>query len=85
MNNQVEEFDLYFMQQLKETKNFSYYEEEPKEEELLEENDNNIEFKDEQEIVKKAKIKRENSKCSFPKRYQTYSLAYKKEILAEVN
>ena len=83
--NQLEEFNLYCLQQLNEAKNISDYEEEPKEEEILEDKENYIVNKENKPNIKKIEIKKSTSKRSLPKRYQTYTLDYKKKIIAEVN
>lgn len=83
--NQLEEFNFYCLQQLNETKNLSYCEEEPKEEENFEEKENYLNNKEDKAIIKKMKIKKTTSKRSLPNRYQTYTLDYKKQIIAEVN
>ena len=83
--NQLEEFNLYCLQQLNDTKNISYYEEHPKEEEIIEEKENYIDNKENKPNIKKIKIRKSTSKRSLPKRYQTYTLDYKKQVIAEVN
>ena len=85
-NNQLEDFNIYCMKQLTETKNISYYEE-PKDEYIVEEKErstaNNV-YKTEAE---KLKLKESTSKRlrSLPKRYQTYTLDYKKQVIEKVN
>ena len=84
--NELEGFNIYCLNQLNEAKNQTYYEE-PKEEEYIEEKENNVIKNEEEEILKKIKLKESNSKRlnSLPKRYQTYTLDYKKQVIKEVN
>ena len=84
--NELEGFNIYFLNQLNEAKNQSYYQE-PKEEEYIEEKENNIIKNEDKEIAKKIKLKEATSKRlnSLPKRYQTYTLDYKKQVIKEVN
>ena len=81
-NNQLEDFKIYCMKQLTETKNISYYEE-PKEEDIMEEKEKNAANNEDKTEAKKLKLKESTSK--LPKRYQTYILAYKKQVIEEVN
>ncbi len=85
-NNQLEDFNIYYMKQLTEAKNISYYEE-PKEEEIVEEKKKNTDNNEDKIEDKKLKSKESTSKrfSSLPKRYQTYTLDYKKQIIEEVN
>lgn len=83
--NQLEEFNLYCLQQLNDAKNISYYVEDPKEEEIIEEKENYMDNKENKPNIKKIRIRKSTSKRSLPKRYQTYTLDYKKQVIAEVN
>ena len=85
-NNQLEDFNLYCMKQLTEIKNISYYEE-PKEEENAEEKEKNTANIEDKKEAKTLKLKESTSKrlSSLPKRYQTYTLDYKKQVIEEVN
>lgn len=86
-NNQLEDFNIYCMKQLAETKNISYYEE-PKEEEIVEEKEKNTDNNEDKIEAKKLKLKESTSKKrlrSLPKTYQTYSLDLKKQIVEEVS
>ena len=84
--NELEGFNKYCLDQLEEEKNHFYYED-PKEEEYIEEKENNIFKKEGKELTKKIKLKESTSKRlnSLPKRYQTYTLDYKKQVIKEVN
>lgn len=84
--NELEGFNIYCLEQLDEAKNQIYCDE-PKEEEYIEERENNIVKNEENEITKKIKLKESTSKRlnSLPKRYQTYTLDYKKQVIKEVN
>ena len=85
-NNQLEDFNIYCMKQLTETKNISYYEE-PKEEDIMEEKEKNATNNEDKTEAKNLKLKESTSKRlrSLPKRYQTYTLGYKKQVIEEVN
>ena len=85
-NNQLEDFNIYCMKQLTETKNISYYEE-PKEEDNMEEKEKNATNNEDKTEAKNLKLKESTSKRlrSLPKRYQTYTLGYKKQVIEEVN
>ena len=84
--NELEGFNIYCLNQLDEAKNQSYYEE-PKDEESIEEKENNTIKNEDKEKAKKIKLKESTSKRlnSLPKRYQTYTLDYKKQVIKEVN
>ena len=84
--NELEGFNIYCLDQLDEAKNQSYYEE-PKEEEYIEKKENSVIKNEDKEIAKKIKLKESTSKRlnSLPKRYQTYTLDYKKHVIKEVN
>ena len=81
--NPLEEFNDYYLQQSNE------YSEELKYSEIIEneeERKTNVEIED----IKNSKIKDLNSATSkklraLPKRYQIYTMEYKKKILEEVN
>ena len=80
--NQIEEFNNYYLQQWEE------YSEESEYEELIEKEEEKINISVEESKIKK--IKNLNSATSkrlsvLPKRYQIYTLEYKKKILEEVN
>ena len=85
-NNQLEDFNIYCMKQLTETKNISYYEE-PKDEYIVEEKERSTANNIDKTEAKKLKLKESTSKRlrSLPKRYQTYTLDYKKQVIEEVN
>lgn len=86
--NQIEEFDkYYYLAQINETEN-PPYDEEPKNEEIYEENVKNLIVKEED--IKDLKILKQNMSTSkrlssLPKRYQTYTLEYKRQIIEQVN
>jgi hypothetical protein len=81
--NPLEEFNNYYLQQLNE------YSEDLKYSEIVEKKEErkaNVEIED----IKNSKIKDLNSATSkrlrtLPKRYQIYTVEYKKKILEEVN
>lgn len=85
--SQFEEFDKYYINQLNETDNQIDYEE-PKDEDIIEEKENNgiINFK-ETNNAKQLRLKESTTRRlhSLPKRYQTYTLDYKKQVIEEVN
>ena len=84
--NQIEEFNNYYIQQSKEEDNQIFFEE-PKEEEYIEENNSNIINNEEKKNIDKSlKIKESTSKrlSSLPKKYQTYKMDYKKQLVEEV-
>ena len=85
-NNQLEDFNIYCMKQLTETKNISYYEE-LKDEDIMEEKEKNAANNEDKTEAEKLKLKESTSKRlrSLPKRYQTYTLDYKKQVIEEVN
>jgi hypothetical protein len=73
------------MKQLTETKNISYYEE-PKDEYIVEEKERSTANNVDKTEAEKLKLKESTSKrLRSPKRYQTYTLKYKKEIIEVVN
>ena len=87
-HNQLEDFNKYNMKQLIQKENLSYYEV-PKEEDIDKEKEkekNTAKTLDKIEskelILKESAPKRISS---LPKRYQTYTLDYKKQIIEEVN
>ena len=84
--NDLEGFNKYYLAQLDDGNNQSYYEE-PKEEEYIEGKENNVIKNEDNEITKKIKLKESTSKRlnSMPKRYRTYTLDYKKQVIKEVN
>ena len=80
--NPIEEFNNCYLQQSKE------YSEEPEYEEIIEKEEGKTNLNIEN--IKLKKIKNLNSATSkrlrtLPKRYQIYTLEYKKNILEEVN
>lgn len=85
--NQIEEFNNYYINQLNETDNQIYYED-SKYEDIIEEKEKDI-IDGEKVINNSGKIKIKESSIkrinSLPKRYQTYTLEYKKEVIAQVN
>ena len=85
-NNQLEDFNIYCMKQLTETKNISYYEE-LKDEDIMEEKEKNAANNEDKTEAEKLKLKESISKRlrSLLKRYQTYTLDYKKQVIEEVN
>ncbi len=84
-NNQLEDFNIYYMKQLTEAKNISYYEE-PKEEEIVEEKKKNTDNNEDKIEEKNLKLKMSISKRlkSLPKEYETYPLDLKKQVVEEV-
>lgn len=83
--NQIEEFSKYYYRQVHEEDN-QVYTEEPKEEaNLEEEEDNKINIK-QSESNKKYEEKKDTSNRLNPwhKRYTTYTMEYKKQIIQEV-
>ena len=85
-NNQLEDFNIYCMKQWTETKNISYYEE-LKDEDIMEEKEKNAANNEDKTEAEKLKLKESTSKRlrSLLKRYQTYTLDYKKQVIEEVN
>ena len=85
--SQFEEFNKYYINQLNETDNQVDYEE-PKDEDFIEEKENNhIINNKEINNVKQLRLKESTARRlnSLPKRYQTYTLEYKKQVIEEVN
>ena len=85
--SQFEEFNKYYINQLNETDNQIDYEE-PKDEDFIEEKENNhIINNKETNNVKQLRLKESTARRlnSLPKRYQTYTLEYKKQVIEEVN
>jgi hypothetical protein len=86
LNNQLKDFNNYYMKQLSQKENLSYYEE-PKEEDIEKEKEKNT-AKNLDKIEAKTLILKESASkriSSLPKRYQTYTLDYKKQVIEEVN
>ena len=85
--SQFEEFNKYYINQLNETDNQVDYEE-PKDEDFIEEKENNhIINNKEINNIKQLRLKESTARRlnSLPKRYQTYTLEYKKQVIEEVN
>jgi hypothetical protein len=84
--NQFEEFTKYYFRQVQEEEN-QVYQEEPKEEINLEEDeDNKINVKQSESEKKYNRQKDTSNRLnSIPKRYKTYTMELKKQIIQEVN
>ncbi len=83
--NQLQEFQIYYLQPEKEEKEHIFFK--SKDEEIYEEEKSNEINSEQNEIerkiqAKKATIKRLNS---LPKKYNTYPLDFKKKLVTEVN
>jgi len=80
--SQFEEFDKFYLLQSKEEENKIFFEE--KKEETYEENEKNL-INDEKRntTLKQLKLKESTFKRlnSLPKKYQTYKMDYKKQII----
>ena len=85
--NPFEEFNKYYINQLNEADNQIYYEDKNDEGIMEEKDDNNIINNEEINNTKKLKLKESTSKRlkSLPKRYQTYALELKKQVIESVN
>ena len=84
--NQYEEFNNYYLLSSKDDLN-PYYLEEPRDEEEVEEEGNNIiNIEEKKEKPKKVRFKISTSKKlkSTPSRYHTYTLDYKRQVIAQV-
>ena len=83
--NQIEEFTKFYYNQVQEEEN-QVYQEEPKEEENLEEDDQNKISGNQGYNTKKYERRKDTSNRlnSAPKRYKTYTMEYKKQIIQEV-
>ena len=85
-HNQLEDFDKYNMKQLIQKENLSHYEV-PKEEDIDKEKEKNtaktLDKMESKELILKESASKRIS--SLPKRYQTYTLDYKKQVIEEVN
>ena len=83
--NQLEEFQIYYIQQTREDENQSSYDE-SKEVEICEQQQEEINSVKIEEETKKKKINKESkSKRLKPtKKYQTYTIDYKRQIVEMV-
>lgn len=83
--NQFEEFENIYWQQINEEENH-IYSEESEDEENYEEEENNIIINEGKNEIIKSKIKESTSKRLrvIPKRYQTFTIDYKKKVIEEV-
>ena len=81
--NSLEDFEKFYLNQIDEPRNQSDYDE-LKEEEYNEVKEIKRDNNEDKTIPKKRIIRKANSKRSLPKRYQTYRLDYKKQIVAKV-
>ena len=85
--NQISETNNYFLKQIKQEEDHLFFEE-PKEEEIYEEQqDNVINSEEKNNIMKKIRMRESTFKRlkSLPKKYQTYKMDYKKQLVEEVN
>lgn len=84
--SQIEEFQNYYTQKKKEEESQDYEEEEYEEEEK-ERSEENIISDEDKNISKKIKSKISTSKRlrKLPKKYKTYSIDKKKQIIEEVS
>ena len=82
--NQIEEFTKLYYNQVQEDN--QVYQEEPKEEENLEEDEQNKISGNQGVNTKKCERRKDTSNRlkSLPKRYKTYTMDYKKQIIEEV-
>lgn len=84
--NQLEEFQNYYIQQTKEDENQTIYDE-PKEGEIFEQPQEEINSVKNEEETKKKKVNKESTSKrlkSLPKKYQTYTMGYKRQIVEMV-
>ena len=84
--NHLEEFSNYYIHQINEDEDPIYFQEKKEEENLEEIEDNKI-YNKEKPNEGKIKTKESNSKRlrTIPKRYHTYAIDIKKQIIEEVN
>ena len=87
--SQIEEFNKYYINQLNEIDNQVDYEE-PRDEDMIEEkenNNNNIINNEGTNDMRQLRISESTKRRlnSLPKRYQTYTFEYKKQVIEEVN
>ena len=83
---QIKEPNNYFHKQIEEEEHLPFFEE-PKEEENYKEQQDNRINEEKNNIIKKIRMRESTSKRlkSLPKKYQTYKMDYKKQLVEEVN